>query len=55
MAASCLAGGFPVVELHLVHRSLIARRLSSTAFANMSEEVSLHSLKLEMQNNMCSG
>lgn len=55
VASSCLASDFAAVELHLLHRSLISRRLSSTAFASLSEDVSLQSLKLEMQNNICSG
>lgn len=55
VASSCLASDFAVEELHLLHRSLISRRLSSMALASMSEDVSLQSLKLEMQNNMCSG
>lgn len=38
-----------------LQRRLISRRLSSTAFANLVDDVSLQLWKLEMQKRMLSG
>lgn len=47
--------GLPVADCGRQQRSLISMRLSSTALANLVEEVSLQLWKLEMQKRMPSG
>lgn len=47
--------GLPAADCGGQQRSLISVRLSSTALANLVEEVSLQLWKLEMQKRMLSG